>query len=130
MRFPVMNGKNNKKSFLLNILFVQLIMILYSLASVTAKFASAYPFTSAGFILLYALEIFLLGIYAVLWLQVLKKVDLSIAYANRGTAIFWAMIWSALLFHETVTFQNLVGIIVVFCGITIVNSDKCGYKHD
>ena len=34
------------------------------------------------------MELFVLGIYAILWQQIIKKFDLTVAYANRGVAIF------------------------------------------
>ena len=88
-----------------------------------AKFASGYPFLSWGFILCYGVQIGVLGIYAIIWQQVIKRVDLSIAYANRAFAIFWYMLWAVLFFKETVTLRNLIGVGIIFAGVMVVNTD-------
>ena len=74
-------------------LFLQLIVIIYTLSGVMGKFASAHPFLSLEFILFYGAEIVILGIYAILWQQIIKRFDLSVAYANRSIALLWSMLW-------------------------------------
>lgn len=95
---------------------------IYTLSGVTAKFASNYDFLSMGFILCYCAEIAVLGVYAIIWQQIIKRVDISIAYANRAMAIFWSMIWAAFLFREQITLQNMIGVVLIFAGTWVVNS--------
>ena len=78
---------------------------------------------SPGFILCYGIEILILGVYAILWQQIIKRFDLSVAYANRSIALLWSMIWAVLLFHETVTVKNLIGVVIVIAGTMIVNGE-------
>lgn len=104
------------------ILFLQAIVVLYSLAGVFGKLASEFDFLSFPFIGFYGLEIAVLGCYAILWQQVIKRIPLSIAYANRSTAMFWSMIWAVLLFHDSITLWNAAGILIIFLGVFIVNS--------
>ncbi|MFQ9510663.1 MAG: EamA family transporter [Lachnospiraceae bacterium] len=94
---------------------------LYSLASVCAKFAAGFPFLSVGFVLVYGLELFILGIYALLWQQLLKSFSLTVAYANRSLCILWTFLWSVLIFKDTIDLKKIVGVIVVFIGTMIVN---------
>ena len=111
-------SKNNVKS----IFILQAAVCLYTLSGIAAKFASHYDFLSMGFILCYGAEIFILGIYAIIWQQIIKRVDISIAYANRALAIFWSMLWAFLLFKEQITVQNLIGVALIFVGTWVVNS--------
>ena len=106
-----------------SILLLQGIVVIYTLSGVAGKLAASHPFLSAGFILWYAAEIAVLGVYALLWQQIIKRFDLSVAYANRAFAIFWTFLWSILLFHEQVRPANVIGIIIVFLGIQLVNTD-------
>lgn len=106
-----------------DIIFLQLVVVIYTISSVVAKFASNYEFLSPKFILVYALEIIFLGIYAILWQQVIKKFDLSIAYANRALGLLWSMIWAVLFFKDTITLKNIIGVVIVIIGTIIVNSD-------
>ena len=114
-------NKNQKLGLLLFII-LQGTVCLYTVSGIAAKLASNYEFLSLGFILCYGLEIFVLGLYAIIWQQIIKRVDISIAYANRAVAVFWTMLWSFLLFNEQITVQNLIGVALIFVGTWVVNS--------
>ena len=105
------------------LLILQGAVCLYTLSGIAAKCASNYEFLSFGFIVCYGLEILVLGIYALIWQQIIKRVDISVAYANRSMAIFWSMLWAFLLFKEQITLQNLIGVALIFVGTWVVNSD-------
>lgn len=105
------------------ILALQLVVMIYTLSSVAAKFTSGYEPLSLPFLLFYGTEILILGIYAIAWQQIIKRCDLSVAYANRSMAILWSLIWTVLFFHETLTVKNIIGVLIVFAGTMIVNSD-------
>lgn len=96
----------------------------YSLATVSAKFASGYPVLSGRFILFYGLELIILVVYAVLWQQILKRFPLSVAYSFRSLAIFWVLLWSVTIFHNSFTLQKIIGIIIVCAGTVIVSSNE------
>ena len=117
------NQKKNKKISLKQILLLQTVVMIYTASGIFAKLASGNPFLSFKFILFYGAEICILGIYALLWQQIIKKVDLSIAYANRAMAIIWSMIWAAVIFKDNITIQNIIGVIIVLIGTMIVNSE-------
>lgn len=117
----IKNADNRKHRFR-DIFIIQGIVVIYTMAGVAGKIASNYSFLSWRFILLYGAEIALLGIYAILWQQIIKRFDLSVAYANRSVALLWSMIWAAFLFHETVTLKNVIGAAIVMMGTMIVNS--------
>ncbi len=106
-----------------NLMMLQLAVLIYTLASVAAKTASGCSFLSGGFILFYGLELAALGIYALLWQQVIKKLDLSTAYIGRAFSIVWLMLWAVLFFQERVGLNNLIGAAIVIAGIVVVNQD-------
>lgn len=110
-----MSKVEGKKKWILLIL-LQLVIMVYTMSSVAAKFA-------AGFIICYGIEICILGLYAIFWQQIIKRVDLSVAYANRSIAILWSMIWAALIFGEHISVQNIIGVILVIAGTMIVNKE-------
>ena len=76
--------KTNKLKIVLEL---QGLMIIYSLANIFAKLASGRQFLSLYFVLFYGLEIVVLGVYAILWQQVIKKIDLSVAYMKISVVI-------------------------------------------
>ena len=107
-----------------DVLLIQIIVVIYTLSGVAGKYASGYPFLSLGFIGFYGIEIAILGIYAILWQQIIKKYDLSIAYANRSIALLWSMIWANLLFHETISLKNIIGVAIVIIGTILINGER------
>ena len=60
---------------------------VYSLADVASKIASGMPFPSIGWIIAYFFVLAFLGVYALGWQQVIKRMPLSSAYANRAVTI-------------------------------------------
>jgi len=116
--------KMNQKISLKNILVLQAVVIVYTLSSVVAKLATGEEVFSFAFFLFYGLEIVILGIYAILWQQMIKRFDLSVAYANRAMAILWSAVWAVVLFRETLGVKQLIGIAFVVLGTVIVNSDQ------
>ncbi|MGI6020475.1 MAG: transporter [Lachnospiraceae bacterium] len=119
-----MEEKNQKKRLsAVSILIIQGAVIIYTLSSIFSKLSSNYEVMSPMFIVCIGLEVLALGVYAIFWQQIIKRFDLSLAYANRASAIFWSMIWAALLFGEEITLKNIIGVIVIFAGIMLVNSD-------
>ena len=112
-----------------NVCILQAVIILYTLSSIMAKFASGNAFFSFRFFLFYGLEIALIGVYAIAWQQMIKRFDLSVAYANRAIALFWSMIWSVLIFKEQITAKNICGVVLVMLGIVIINTEQPARKE-
>lgn len=99
-------------------------ILLFSLTSVFSKAASVqYNKHGLNSPLLY-LFLFLMvancGIYAITWQQVIKKFSLSTAYANKSVYLLWSQIWAVLIFHENLSIQNIIGILVVLFGVWTV----------
>ncbi len=109
-----------------DILILQAVIIIYTLSSVMAKLASGQKPFSVPFLLFYLAELTVLGVYALLWQQMIKKFELSVAYTNRAMALLWSMIWAVVLFHDRVTVKNVIGVTLVIAGTTIVNSGEKG----
>ena len=66
----------------------------------------------------------ILGVYAILWQQVIKRFELSVAYANKAITLLWAIVWGVVIFGEKITLGKVAGIILVMIGIFILNSGK------
>ena len=60
------------------------------------------------------------GIYAIAWQQVIKKFSLSTAYANKSVYLLWSQIWAIAIFHEQLSVQNIIGILIVLFGVWTV----------
>ncbi|MEG2626034.1 MAG: EamA family transporter [Christensenella sp.] len=116
--------QTTKKAGWRGIVFLQLIIIVYTFSSVFGKFATHdNEFMSAGFIVFILLDFIVLAVYALLWQQGLKRFDLNVAYANRSVAIVWSMVWAALIFKEGITVANIIGTAIILTGTMLVNTD-------
>ena len=98
---------------------LHLLLILLSFSGVCSKMAAKFPFLSIPFCLYYAGMIAILGIYAIGWQQVIKRLPITVAYANRAMMIVWGVVWGALLFHEAITLGKLLGAAIVIAGILL-----------
>ena len=78
---------------------------------------------SFQFILYYGLEMMILGVYAIVWQQLIKKFEISVAYANKAMGLLWSIVWAILIFKDTVTIKNVIGVVIVIIGTMIVNSE-------
>lgn len=95
------------------------LLLVYSLSSVCSKLAGQYAFLSFGFCAYYAALIFLLGLYAIGWQQIIKRLPLSTAFANKAVSVIWGCVWGMLIFHERLTLGKVIGCLLVLCGVAI-----------
>lgn len=103
-------------------LTIQFAVSVYSFSGVAGKMASGHRFLSLPFMMFFGLEIMCLGLYAIMWQQIVKRFDLSLAYVNRSLSLLWSLLWSVLLFKEHITVQNMLGAVIIICGVIIVNT--------
>ena len=99
---------------------LHLLLLLYTLGGICSKFAAQNEFMSARFLLFYGLVIVDLGIYALVWQQILKKLPLVTAFANKAITVIWGLIWGMIVFKETITIWNFVGAFIIIAGICMV----------
>ncbi len=109
------------KKRIISIICLQGAVLIYSLTTVISKLVSNYDFLSKEFMLLYFFDFAVLGIYAVLWQQLLKRFELSIAYANKAMTLLWSLLFSVALFKESVTIPKIIGVFLVIAGTIVLN---------
>ena len=112
-----------KKIRLVDLLLLQSAVIVYSLSTVAANLASRHEFLSPGYILFFGLEFVILAVYAIIWQQMIKKFQLSIAYANKALTLMWSMLWNFLIFSQGITPWKVVGVLLVVAGVIVMNSE-------
>ena len=99
---------------------LQFIVLIYSLGGICSKTAASKPFLSFDWIVLYGLLILSLGVYAILWQQILKKVNLNVAYASKAVTLIWGALWGVLFFHESIAWNNILGGVIVLAGVILM----------
>lgn len=118
-----MKTETQKRITMKDILILQLIIMIYTFSSICAKLASGQE-NILRLLLFTGLEFLCLAVYAILWQQAIKKFDLSVAYANRAMVLLWSMIWAVLVFHDTITLKNILGVALVIAGTFVINTEK------
>ena len=119
------------KSKLKVLFLLHLMLMIYSLSGICSKKAAEVPFLSLKFCLYYGIVILLLAFYAIGWQQIIKRLPLTTAFANKAVTVVWGIIWGAVFFHEKITLGKLLGAAIVIAGVVLyVLSDKQEESHD
>ena len=109
----------SQKLTILSIVSLVAINLLYACVSIFTKYASQQEFMSWNYTVGLIGAIGMMGLYAVLWQQILKRIELSLAYMFKGTSIVFVMLLAYILFGEQITWNNIVGAIIIICGIVL-----------
>lgn len=114
-----MKKTKNKKKFI-DYVFLHIIIFQLSLGGIFSKTAASKEFLSFDFFFFYGLMILNLGVYAIMWQQVLKRIPLTTAFCNKAVGIFWGLLWGVFFFNEILTWNMIVGGIIVLFGVCLV----------
>ena len=100
-------------------------LLFSSLSGVCSKMASGFTENvfSVSFLFWFGMVFVIMFGYAVIWQQILKRMPLTVAYANKPVTMVWGMIWGALIFKERITWNMILGAVIIFLGIYMVVSD-------
>ena len=107
-------NKNTKTILALNVL-----LMFFSLGGIFSKLASKQSFLSLKFILCYGSLLFIMFVYAIGWQQIIKRLPLTMAYANRAITIVWGIIWGLLFFNEKLNVGKIIGAVIVIAGVLL-----------
>ena len=120
-----MKASKERYGNILKYILLHIVILQSSFSGVLSKYASGYEFLSFHFLLFYGLMIVNLGVYAILWQQIIKKIPLTTAFCNKSVSIIWGMLFGAFLFQEVITWNMIVGAVIVVAGvILVVKSDE------
>lgn len=104
------------------------LFLVYSLASLLSKLAAGFPFPSFEFLALYGGVLLILVLYALIWQQLLKRLPLATAYANKAVTVVWGMIWGVIFFGEDINGFKLAGAAFVIIGVVLFSYADFGAK--
>ena len=105
-------------------LFLSFSIAVYAVSGYFSKLASGFAFLSTAYLLCIGGALTVLATYAVLWQIALKRVPLSQAYPFRSLGVVYGLAIAYFAFHENVTWQNLIGAIIVLSGLLIITTGK------
>lgn len=109
-----MNKQKVKVLFLLHIM-----LMIYSMSGICSKMAAKQEFLSFSFCFYYGMIILLLGFYAIGWQQIIKRLPLTTAFANKAVTVVWGLVWGFVFFQEPITVKKVLGAVLVITGVVI-----------
>lgn len=103
-----------------NFLLLHVLLCIYSVAGICSKTAAGFPFLSYEFIICYGILLMIMVGYAVMWQQILKRMKLVTAYANKAVTILWGFLWGVLFFEEEISVTKILGMALIIIGVCLV----------
>ena len=104
---------------------LHVMLFVWSCTDIVSKYAAGSEFFSLGFFVLWFCVLALMGLYALGWQQVIRRMPLTTAFANKAITIVWGIFWGAVLFGEAVTPGKVAGAALIVAGIVLfVFADK------
>ena len=101
------------KSMIKTLIGLHAMLMIYSMSGICSKLAAGESFLSVRFCIYYAIIIGLLGVYAIGWQQVIKRIPLTTAFANKAVTVVWGIVWGWFFFDESITMGKLIGAAMV-----------------
>lgn len=109
----------NKKTPLLKYTVLLGVNLVYACTGIFTKMASRQEWLTWSWMLWLAGAVSVMGVYAILWQQVLKRTELSLAYMFKGTSLIFGLFIAWSLLGEQITLNNIIGAAIIILGIAL-----------
>ena len=106
------------------ILLLNILLLVYSFSNVFSKLAAGETFLSIRFCLYYGAVLFLLAVYALGWQQIIRKMPLTTAFAQKAVTVVWGILWGILFFGEKMTWGKGFGALLIIAGILLFSTEE------
>lgn len=107
------------KSKLKTLFLLHIMLMIYSASGICSKMAAGESFLSFKFCLFYGAIIALLGFYAIGWQQIIKRIPLTTAFANKAVTVVWGIVWGLVFFRESISVGKIIGALLVVGGVVL-----------
>lgn len=101
-----------------------LAIVFESLSSSVLKMSKDYPVLSPMYLFWFGVALGILALYAVAWQLLLERLPLTTAYMRKGLTYVLIFVWAQVLFHETITLQQYIGMAIIIVGMVVSLSDE------
>lgn len=122
----IIEEHNEKRKY---VLVTHAAFAIYSMTGILTKLAAMEEKMSLRFFVCYGGAFCLMGFYAIIWQQIIKRQPLAAAYINKAVVVVWGMVWGVLFFHEQITFGKVAGIVLVVIGIILYGKSGTGETY-
>ena len=101
-------------------IFVVFAILIYSFTGIFTKLASGYEFLSLQYIGCLIGAFGVIGVYAILWQQIIKHIDVGVAYMFKGCGLIFGLLICHYVFDEFISVHNIIGSIIIIAGIVVL----------
>lgn len=102
-----------------DVAFLIFVNLVYTSVGWFTKMAAGVEQFSVQYCSFFAGAVAVMGVYALLWQQVLKRIELSLAYMFKGLTVVFVMLMAFFCFKEPISVQNVIGSAIIIWGITL-----------
>ena len=102
-----------------NLLIVNIMFFIYSFSGVFTKLAAREKMFSFNFFAFYGGTLLIMAVYAFVWQQIIHKLPLMVAYANKAMVVIWGLVWGCLFFQERLTAGKVISVLLVAVGVAL-----------
>ncbi|MBR1716230.1 MAG: hypothetical protein IJ718_01265 [Paludibacteraceae bacterium] len=96
-----------------------LVYLFYASISIILKYTGLQTPLTLPWCIGFAGLILTLGIYAIAWQQILKRIDLGTAYMFKGTSLIFIMLLLNICYGEPVTPTKLIATGIIVLGMAL-----------
>ena len=105
------------------LILLHCVMALFAAGGIFSKLAAAEEMLSFNWIKYYAIVLFIMFVYAIAWQQIIKKMPIVTAYANKAVTVIWGIVFGYFIFNEDITIPKVVGALIIIVGVYLIVSD-------
>ena len=117
-----MKGRNKAA---ITLLALHLLLMVYSASGILSKTAAKSEAFSWPWLILMGGVFLILAVYAIGWQQIIKRLPLTTASANKAVTVVWGIVWGALFFDEAISLGKLLGAALIIGGVVLfVKADE------
>ena len=102
------------------LIILHIILALFSVSGIFSKLAAGEDMLSVKWIIYYGAVLAFLFVYAIAWQQIIKKMPIVTAYANKAVMVIWGIVWGFVFFGEEITVQKIIGAVIIIAGVYLV----------
>lgn len=107
-----------------NLYAVAILAIVFeSLSSSVLKMSKDYALFSPMYLFWFGVAVGIMGLYAIAWQLLLERLPLTTAYMRKGLTYVLIFVWAKVLFNETITIKQYIGMAIIIVGMVVSLSD-------
>jgi multidrug transporter EmrE-like cation transporter len=129
MPLPIITSIKGYQRPTIHLHFLILSILIQAFGAICTKYAAETTSTDTLFgipmyMVIYGIILGGMGFQVLVWQYALKFYPLSFAYPFRSLVSFVVLIAAVILFHESISVMNIVGLAVITAGVFFLAQDK------